>query len=278
MSSTNRGGIRASHDNYPTPPWVVRALLEWRVGRAPQRGSTGPAVCAALGIPELILEPCAGDGRILELIHRYRSSRASIDRNPDTEFAAIELRDTPVPRATPPSTLWYGGVDFLSEAGSCSVDTALAMASSKSALGRCAVGVVTNPPFGIAQRVIEKVLALCDRADVSSDHFEAWFLLRVGFLGTGERSEFLRRNMPSNILVLSDRPKFVSVCKGAATQDACGRTYPLGHAERCECGGTVGKGSDSSEYAWVCWRRKGHTGAADFEILDTSALWKDEPW
>ncbi len=49
MSSTNRGRARHRADNYPTPSWCVRRLLE--VVALPREGRW--------------LEPCAGDGAII---------------------------------------------------------------------------------------------------------------------------------------------------------------------------------------------------------------------
>ena len=57
MSSTKRGGQRTEADNYPTPPWVTRRLLE------------------RLSLPTggIWFEPCAGEGAIIEVARLYGS-------------------------------------------------------------------------------------------------------------------------------------------------------------------------------------------------------------
>ena len=53
MSSTNRGAKREPSDNYPTPGWCVRRLLEvWQ----PPAG--------------VLVEPCCGDGAIIRQMRR----------------------------------------------------------------------------------------------------------------------------------------------------------------------------------------------------------------
>lgn len=66
MSATNRGAKRAGHDNYPTPAYAVRRLLE------------------AVPIPGgRWLEPGAGSGAII---------RAVNERRQDVAWTAVEVR------------------------------------------------------------------------------------------------------------------------------------------------------------------------------------------
>ena len=63
MSSTNRGRARVSYDDYPTPAWCVRRLVE------------------AVDLPDgRWVEPCAGHGSII----------SAIDRRVD--WTAVEIR------------------------------------------------------------------------------------------------------------------------------------------------------------------------------------------
>lgn len=81
MSATNRGAVRQPNDNYPTPEWCVRALLD----AVPLPGGRW-------------LEPCAGDGAIMRAVRR-----------PDVIWTGYELRLLdPVPNNI------LCGVDFLS--------------------------------------------------------------------------------------------------------------------------------------------------------------------
>lgn len=77
--------------------------------------------------------------------------------------------------------------------------------------------VITNPPYSQAMEFIEKGLSL--KPEVLA------LLLRVNFLGSGERCSFLRHNAP-DIYVLPNRPSFAF------------------------------KGTDACEYAWFLWGKE----------------------
>jgi hypothetical protein len=72
---------------------------------------------------------------------------------------------------------------------------------------------LTNPPYHLAFEFLQKALDHCNVVA---------FLLRLSFLGSGKRAEFLQEHTPS-IFVLPNRPSFVH-----------GRT-------------------DNCEYAWFVW-------------------------
>ena len=78
--------------------------------------------------------------------------------------------------------------------------------------------VVTNPPFSLAQEFVTKALT---EAPV------VIMLLRVGFLGSQKRQEWLNKNKPTSLIILSKRPSF--------TED--GKT-------------------DGAEYAWFVWDKE----------------------
>lgn len=66
MSSTNRGRQRVRADNYPTPAWCVRRILE------------------ETNLPAgNWLEPCAGEGAIIRAVNRQRQ---------DVSWTAVEIR------------------------------------------------------------------------------------------------------------------------------------------------------------------------------------------
>lgn len=110
--------------------------------------------------------------------------------------------------------------------------------------------IVSNPPFSLAQEFIEKSL---------KEASTVVYLLRLNFLGSQSRYDFWQKNPPTHIFVLSERPAFVSVCKGytidGKKHKGCGKTFPLGMKGVCDCGGKVGPGTDATEYAWFCWDR-----------------------
>lgn len=59
--------------------------------------------------------------------------------------------------------------------------------------------IVTNPPFSLAQEFVTKALT---EAPV------VIMLLRIGFLGSQKRKEWLQKNKPTTLIVLSKRPSF----------------------------------------------------------------------
>lgn len=172
-----------------------------------------------------ILDPCAGDGRMVRVAkERYGAS-------------------------------WGTGVDIRPECA-----TALAATCDYSDIRNALIQpmthphncVITNPPFDKAREFIE---AYRETATVLS----AW-LVRTNFLGTEDRSEWLLKWMPDLELRMPWRCQFVAVCKGVAKAKGrekvkgCGATYELGTKGTCECGGTIGDGTDACEYSWVIWR------------------------
>lgn len=121
--------------------------------------------------------------------------------------------------------------------------------------------VLTNPPFGIA-------FEMCQHAKKHAREF--MFLLRLSFLESDERGEWLSANEPSALFVLKKRPSFVMACRcsKASIRDD-GNPYTRGckhswilpiEAERpkvCpKCGDTQAisiSTSDNSGYAWFYW-------------------------
>jgi len=77
--------------------------------------------------------------------------------------------------------------------------------------------VVGNPPYGRALEFVRRGIEL-GRCVV--------YLLRLGFMASGDRAEFFSRHPPAAVWVVAHRPSF--------TADG-------------QC--------DSSDYGWFCWRR-----------------------
>lgn len=122
----------------------------------------------------------------------------------------------------------------------------------------------TNPPFLLAQEFLARSLGQAETVI---------FLLRINFLGSAKRREFLREHRPTHLYVLSERPSFVDVCDGltlkttgaggklvdSKKQKGCGWAFQkTDEVKACpNCGGRVKAGTDSIEYAWFCWDRAG---------------------
>lgn len=187
MSATGRGGTRVVDDNYPTPPWCPRRLLE------------------GVSLPGgTYLEPAAGDGAIISEVKRLRS---------DITWSAVELREAcraQLARLVHPQALVIG--DFLA--------LGKVWAAHLPPGQKPYTGIITNPPYSLAQDFIEASLRIAHVVVM---------LLRINFLGSERRYELLRQHSP-DVYVLPNRPCF------------------------------VGGRSDATEYAWFVWGagRGGH--------------------
>jgi len=203
MSATTSGGNDPTKENWETPFWTVRRLLE------------------ELYLPPgLWLEPCAGNGRIIQAVNE--------DRPDSIEWCAVELRKEcsgPLFHSLGRGSAWCPQ-DFF---GAWS---AREVAEKK---GRDVVNqkyfdvAITNPPFSKALDFVSRLLVLADHVLV---------LQRVNWLGSGTnngKNDFLRGCMP-DMYVLPNRVKFM--LNGVFPHDPdTGRLMP----------------GDSIEYAWFHW-------------------------
>lgn len=150
------------------------------------------------------LEPGAGSGNIIRAVNARRSDVrwTAIEKRPEEER---HLRGLPnVERVVI--------ADYLSIRTSRRFDVA-----------------ITNPPFVLAQEFIEKSLTLA---------VHVVMLLRLNFLASGKRAEFMRAH-PPDVYVLPNRPSFTPN----------GRT-------------------DSIEYAWMHWRSDTLRPAGELVVLE----------
>ena len=153
------------------------------------------------------LEPAAGDGAVIRAVNKsYKRPVA---------WTAAELQDkfkSDLEALVDPSRVHMGS--FFETGLNKEFDV-----------------VITNPPFSKALEFIKKSIEL--------EPEYVCMLLRLNFMGSGERSDFLREHTP-DIYVLPNRPSF------------------------------NGKGTDSIEYAWFVWRAHnlyGRTGSGTIKIL-----------
>lgn len=91
-----------------------------------------------------------------------------------------------------------------------------------------------NPPYGQAMKFIERALKHAD---------QVCFLLRLNFLASKKRAEFMRRHTPT-IYVLPDRPSF------------------------------TGGGTDATDYAWFHWDQRRPDNIGEVHVLNSTS--KDE--
>jgi hypothetical protein len=148
---------RISDDNYETPKWAIRRFLE----KFPQIKQ----------VP-YILEPSAGNGKIIEVIKEF---------NPNAIIYANELREECRP-SLESLTSQVTIQDYL-----------LSPPAKHFPL------IIGNPPFSLAMEFIEHSLK---KGSVVA------FLLRVNFLASNKRVKFMQEHTPS-IYVLPNRPSFV---------------------------------------------------------------------
>lgn len=184
MSATGRGAARAAYDTYSTPPYCLLRLLE----KLPLPGGKW-------------LEPCAGDGRLVEITAQLRS---------DVEFTVCEIRPEcqPTLESLPFTEKVIIG-DFLS----------LDPANFGEKFAVC----ITNPPYSLAMEFIEKGLQLADTVVM---------LLRLNFMASKGRAAFFHR-YPPDVYVLPNRPSFTG--KGTDATDYCWMVFRANN-EGCPTG------------------------------------------
>ena len=178
MSSTNRGKARKRNDNYPTPAWVVRRLLEHHRVHAIVKNST-------LAKP-LWVEPGVGAGHIVRAVNDWctrievTTPRWRVFDKRETDFmrgynreraTVLDVTDVTATRR------WLRNLP--------------GKASSRVVIG--------NPPFSLARRFIDVSRAAAENV---------FLLLRLNFLGSEERASFIRGATP-DVYVLPNRPSFV---------------------------------------------------------------------
>lgn len=160
MSSTNRGhGVQIRHEDdfYATPAWCTQALLD--------------AVPELKGIRS-VLDPCCGDGAILDVFGRDQVHTIGYEIN-EERAATAKAKGHDVDHHDALERSW---------------DQADA--------------IITNPPFFLAMEFIQKAItvAWAHNAYVA-------FLLRLNWLGSKKRKDF-HQNRPADLYIMSKRPSF----------------------------------------------------------------------
>lgn len=167
MSATNRGTVRKERDYYATPEPVIRALFK-RLD---------------IGMFDVILDPCCGDGRICRIATREFCA--------DSTGFDIQLPlHAWVPERTEPAFILDGSLNALEVPWPMDCSTGPITA------------IVTNPPYSLAMEFVQKAL--------SESHGRlVCMLLPLSFLSSKKRAEFHKAN-PSHLFVLDKRPSFTN--------------------------------------------------------------------
>ena len=109
---------------------------------------------------------------------------------------------------------------------------------------------ITNPPFSLAIPFLQKSLKYSQCVV---------YLLRLNFLASEERKSFFLESGLTHLYVLSRRPSFVDVCKGFPAYEVkgCKAKFQKNLSIKVcpKCGGSVGAGTDATDYAWFVWDR-----------------------
>ena len=163
MSATNRGSKRIESDFYPTPTETIDIFLKhYEIGK------------------ELtILEPCAGNGNIVESLKKIGCK--NID--------AVEIRREELENLVDKVGIGHVAIcDFLTM-------------NNKFLLDKYDI-IITNPPYNLAQEFVEKSL------EVIKPGGTVIMLLRTNFLESKKRFSFWQKNKLNGLYVLSKRPSF----------------------------------------------------------------------
>ena len=152
MSATNRNSKRDPRDWYRTPAWAVQELLK------------------ALPAFYPTLDPCAGDGAILEAIAGVYpgASVRGVEKDEELKLES-QKRGSPVVQGDGLSVSWVGET------------------------------VLMNPPYRDAETWVRKGIEEADSVAC---------LLRLGFLSSLKRHPLFSKHPPAVVLILSRRPSF----------------------------------------------------------------------
>lgn len=215
MSKTKKNStVRDPFDYYPTPEWCVHRLLEQEHIFIPTHGPSS--------LPQYWFEPSAGDGAIIRAVNSFSSKKTGPFR-PAWIASDIQPHFQPTLAAIP-------GVRAAITADFDKIIPEPLFQSLNVDQPRV---IITNPPFKHALSFAKKLLEEYTASTIC-------LLLRLNFLGSAERSSFMRENMP-DIYILPNRPSFTGV------------------------------GSDSIEYAWFVWSAGsdfGRSGQGWVSLLD----------
>jgi len=218
MTSTHRTKAdKPFGELWETPKWAVRRLIE--------------EVWLPVGH---WIEPCAGNGRIIQAICE--------DRPKCISFTAVEVRAECKPRleASGPQLIYPGGIKRLIHCPTDFIGGFNAKDHRRLDVGPSYFDVaITNPPFSKAFEILSKCLVIAEYVVM---------LQRTDWLGGGSnngKNDFLR-DFPPDVYPLPDRIKFMI--------DGKFPNYPTDY-EKVELRGKPMPG-DSSNYAWFVWGPK----------------------
>jgi hypothetical protein len=152
------------------------------------------------------LEPSVGEGNIVRAAQSYRN---------DITWTGLDIRPTKFIQNQGSISGTYFVGDFL---------------KPDLFLPRRYDVCIANPPYRFAAEFLEKALTVADTVIM---------LLRVGFLSSERRADFMRTMTP-DVYILPNRPHFTDA------------------------------GSDSTDYAWMAWPRSRHRKVGRIKVLNST--------
>lgn len=231
MSATKRTKEErdASHDYYRTPRWCVEAIKPYL-----PRGAT------SFGVELPLLDPCAGDGAILDAFCDEETPLES-----DRILRGFEIQPGLAAKIKP-SGHYKGGTFPL----------AVTVRDALSAEPWDHAGnVVMNPPFNLAEEFIRRAIK-----EVFPHDGTVTALLRLAFIEGQERAPF-HLEYPSDISVLPKRPSFCMAVTCKAPDCGHRENLPVESTRpktcsKCGAAKLSISTSDASAYAWFTWSKK----------------------
>jgi hypothetical protein len=162
------------------------------------------------------LEPGVGDGAIVGAVH---------EKMQGAEFTGLDIRETDFIRTAQDELGSFHVGDFLNPTGK----------ALKLLNGPKWDVCIGNPPFSLAPEFIDRAFKV---ANIVA------FLLRVNYLGSDKRAEFMRSMCP-DLYILPNRPSFVPSERGNLT-------------------------TDSIEYGWFVWGMPRFRKEGKIKVLATT--------
>lgn len=169
---------RVRLDQYPTPAWCVRRLLE--TDALPLPGS-------ASGMNRW-LDPCAGRGNLIAVVNEWYKSKNKITVPGSTDGVIPAWRSVEI-----------DGFLHRENPYNCLLGDFLRPDTLPSAYTEADV-IITNPPYSLAQEFIEASLRCAKIVAM---------LLRLNFLASETRHAFFEKHGMPDVYVLPNRPSFV---------------------------------------------------------------------
>jgi hypothetical protein len=256
---------RAELDDYPTPRWAVHRLLD-----------AIPFVPGGLW-----LEPSAGAGSVIAAVRSWHAER----QREAPRFAALEIQERfrPELEALAIEQLHIGdALAWMAERATSDMHAGAHHVPFNVSVG--------NPPYTHALEFVQGALSVSNNVAL---------LLRLDFMGSEDRSDWLREHAPT-LATIPNRPSFKDVvretwrcrtCEADTTWDlddparACSNKKclaaffpdlaPDGSCAVPHPGSAAFRslkltGSDSSEYAWFIWSRSSMGRRGQTLVLDST--------